>query len=131
MKWCVVGFAVLVGFGGLAACSDDPATPADTGGSAADSSLLPADAAGTPDAADAGAGPDVTAPDVADAGSSPLTPAPRAVTVARTTAIPACTLFVDAANRGTADGTAAQPYPAIADAVATAENDAVICVAEG
>ena len=43
---------------------------------------------------------------------------PRAVEVARTTSIPACTLFVDVANDGAADGTAAQPYPTIAEAIA-------------
>jgi hypothetical protein len=56
--------------------------------------------------------------------------APQAVTVARATVIPACTLFVDAAGKG-GDGTAATPHKTIADAVAAAEPGAVICVAEG
>lgn len=55
---------------------------------------------------------------------------PRAVTVARATAIPACTVFVDAAAKG-GRGTAAQPFAAIADAVAAAAPGAVICVTEG
>lgn len=56
---------------------------------------------------------------------------PRAVLVARATVIPACTLYVDAANTGTADGTLANPFATINAAVTAASNDAVICVAEG
>lgn len=56
---------------------------------------------------------------------------PRAVRVARATAIPACTVFVDAANSGAADGTAARPYPTIAAAINAAASGAIICVAEG
>lgn len=55
---------------------------------------------------------------------------PRAVKIARTTAIPACTVFVDAAARG-GDGTVSKPFRKIADAVAAAAPGAVICVAEG
>jgi hypothetical protein len=51
------------------------------------------------------------------------------VTVARTTTIPACTLFVDAAANGR--GTAQSPFKTIAAAVAAAGNGAAICVAEG
>jgi hypothetical protein len=53
-----------------------------------------------------------------------------AVQVARATAIPACTVFVDAASKG-GDGTAQSPHKTIAAAVEAAEPGAVICVAEG
>jgi hypothetical protein len=56
--------------------------------------------------------------------------APRAVKLARTTTIPGCTVFVDAASAGGA-GTAQQPHRTIAAAVAAAPDGAVICVAEG
>lgn len=56
--------------------------------------------------------------------------APQAVTVARATAIPACTLFVDAASKG-GDGSIAKPHATIAAAVEAAEASAVICVAAG
>ena len=64
---------------------------------------------------------------------TPLPPgsAPRAVTVARTTEMPACTSFVDAAAAGRGDGTAQRPHRTIAAAVNAAANGAVICVAEG
>ena len=55
---------------------------------------------------------------------------PRAVQIARTTAIPACTAFVDAASAGGA-GTAQAPHKTIAAAVAAAPTGAIICVAEG
>jgi hypothetical protein len=56
---------------------------------------------------------------------------PRAVKVARTTMMPRCTSFVDAAAGGRADGTAQNPHKTIAAAVAAADNGAIICVAEG
>lgn len=56
---------------------------------------------------------------------------PRAVTVARATTIPACTAFVDAAAKAGGTGTAQKPHKAIAVAIATAREGAVICVAEG
>lgn len=56
---------------------------------------------------------------------------PRAVTVARTTKIPACTVFVDAAAAAPGKGTVAKPYKTLATAVAAAKAGAVICVAEG
>lgn len=56
---------------------------------------------------------------------------PRAVTLARTTAIPACTLFVDSAGNESGDGTARKPHRTIVAAVDAAEPGAVICVAEG
>lgn len=55
---------------------------------------------------------------------------PRAVEIARATAIPACTLFVDAASSDD-KGTASAPYKSITAAVAAAEPGAVICVAQG
>ena len=55
---------------------------------------------------------------------------PHAVKVARTTAIPGCTMYVDAASKG-GDGTAGKPYKTIAAAVEAAQPGAVICVAEG
>jgi hypothetical protein len=63
----------------------------------------------------------------------PLPPgsAPRAVTVARTTTIPRCTVFVDAAAVGRGDGMARNPHKTIAAAVAATPAGAVICVAEG
>ena len=55
---------------------------------------------------------------------------PHAVKVARATAIPSCTVHVDAsAPKG--DGTASKPFKTIADAVEAAQPGAVICVAEG
>lgn len=57
--------------------------------------------------------------------------APRAVKVARTTTVPACTAFVDAASSGKGNGTAEQPHKTIAAAVGAVEPGAVICVAEG
>lgn len=56
---------------------------------------------------------------------------PRAVTVARTTKIPACTLFVDAAAAAPGKGTVAKPFTTLAAAVVAAKAGAVICVAEG
>ena len=56
--------------------------------------------------------------------------APRAVEIARTTTLPGCTAFVDAASAGGA-GTVQQPHKTIAAAVAAIPNGAVICVAEG
>ena len=55
----------------------------------------------------------------------------RPVTVARATAIPACTSFVDAASSVKGGGTAEQPHNTIAAAVEAAQSGAVICVAEG
>lgn len=60
----------------------------------------------------------------------PSTSAPRAVTVARATELPACTVFVDASVRG-GTGTVSQPYNTIAAAVAAAQPGATICVTEG
>jgi len=56
---------------------------------------------------------------------------PRAVTVARTTAVPNCTAFVDVAAPRGGDGTVQKPHKTIAAAMAAVENGAVICVAEG
>lgn len=50
---------------------------------------------------------------------------------ARTTLIPGCTLFVDAANTGTADGTRGNPFATIQAAITAASNEAIICVAQG
>ena len=55
----------------------------------------------------------------------------RPVAVARATAIPACTSFVDAASSVKGGGTAEQPHNTIAAAVEAAQSGAVICVAEG
>lgn len=55
----------------------------------------------------------------------------RAVEAARTTSVPACTHFVDAAARGKGAGTAQDPYPTLGAAVDGASPGAVICVAEG
>jgi hypothetical protein len=56
---------------------------------------------------------------------------PRAVSVARTRTIPACTSFVDAGFSGTSNGTARRPYKTIAAAVTAAQAGAVVCVAQG
>lgn len=56
---------------------------------------------------------------------------PRAVKIARATAIPDCTLFVDASAKTTGDGTQATPFKKISGAVAAADPGAVICVTEG
>ena len=53
------------------------------------------------------------------------------MTVARATAIPVCTGFVDAAFAGTSNGTAAAPHKTIAAAVGPAASGAIICVAAG
>jgi hypothetical protein len=63
-------------------------------------------------------------------GGPPISAVPRAVTVARATAIPDCTVYVDAAASA-GDGSAASPFKSIAAAVASAADGAVICVAEG
>lgn len=56
---------------------------------------------------------------------------PRAVTVARATAIPRCSVFVDAAAPARGSGTAQAPHKTIAAAIGAAADGAVICVAEG
>lgn len=61
----------------------------------------------------------------------PIGAAPRAVKVAKTTAVPVCTVHVDGANTGTANGGAATPYKTIAAAVTAAAAGAIICVAQG
>lgn len=55
---------------------------------------------------------------------------PRAVERARTTAVVACTSYVDAASTSSA-GTVQQPYRTIAEAVAAVPDGVVICVAQG
>ncbi len=50
---------------------------------------------------------------------------------ARTTIIPICTMHVDSAAPANGDGTVSQPFQRIAEAVATAAEAAIICVAEG
>ena len=56
---------------------------------------------------------------------------PRAVEVARTTEIPACEVFVDAAAAAGGKGAVDAPHATIAAAVTAAQAGAVICVAEG
>lgn len=56
---------------------------------------------------------------------------PRAVTSARATVIPACTVHVDAAASNGGDGSPAKPFTTIAAAADAAAAGAVICVAEG
>jgi predicted outer membrane repeat protein len=70
--------------------------------------------------------------------SLPVTPAlaqnaaavPRAVTAARATEIPACSVFVDA-SAGGGNGTAQSPHKTIGAALEAATAGAIICVAEG
>ena len=64
------------------------------------------------------------------AGASIATAEAAAVRVARTTALPDCAVFVDAASGGD-EGTAQAPHKTIAAAVEAADPGAVICVAEG
>lgn len=140
-----VGPAALVALGtvlvdvpiaaGQAFPSSGPPNPAMTGGAAREPAspraarLAPAPAAPT-------AAPSVAKPAAArepaaspSAGSPPAS-APRAVTVARTTEIPDCAVFVDAASGG-GNGTAQRPHKTIAAAIEAARPGAVICVAEG
>lgn len=63
--------------------------------------------------------------------TAPQDSVPRAVTVARTVDIPACTVFVDASAVSGGAGMVQQPFKTIAAAVAGADNGAVVCVAEG
>ena len=63
--------------------------------------------------------------------AEPPSNTPQAVAVARTTTVPNCTLFVDAAAPGEGKGTAEDPFKTIAAAVEGAKPGAVICVAEG
>ena len=58
-------------------------------------------------------------------------PVPRAVDIARTITIPACTLFVDAATSPPSDGTRKKPFATIGAAVQAVGGEAVVCVAEG
>jgi hypothetical protein len=51
--------------------------------------------------------------------------------VARTTAIPTCTVFADAASAAAGDGSVKNPHMTIAAAIESAKPGAVICVAEG
>ena len=57
--------------------------------------------------------------------------AAKAQSVARATAVPACTTYVDGGASGTGDGTAGQPWPSIGQAVDAVESGGTICVAEG
>ncbi len=73
------------------------------------------------------ASPVVTAAASPEAPDSP----PRAVMIARATAIPHCTVFVDAATSAGGNGTSQRPHKTITAAVGAAAAGAVICVAEG
>lgn len=75
------------------------------------------------------ANPDAGDP-LRDAGPVVIRDVPRAVTVARATEIPPCTIHVDAAESG-GDGSASSPFTTIQAAVDAASDGAVICVAEG
>lgn len=123
---------------GLAACSaSSPQTPVDASGSVDAQVGFDATPDGGPDGGpDAGLEADGGALEPQDAAGGTdqgpaLSAVPRAVEVARATVIPACTLFVDAANAGPEDGTVASPFATIAAAVDQAAPGAIICVAEG
>ena len=60
-----------------------------------------------------------------------LAPGAGAVTVARTTLLPACNVFVDAAAAGGGDGSAVKPHKTIVAAVEAASAGSIICVAAG
>jgi hypothetical protein len=62
---------------------------------------------------------------------APPSGVPRAVTVARTTELPRCTVYVDGAATAGGSGSVDRPHRTIAAAVAAAPEGAVICVAEG
>lgn len=93
-------------------------------------SLLVACEGGAAPAGDAGPGGGDAGAGRSDAGPPVAREVPRAVSIARTTEIPDCTLHVDAASGG-GDGSAASPFATIAQAVAVAGDGAVVCVAEG
>jgi hypothetical protein len=120
----------------LAACKGADSTAPDVNdagtmdASAMDASAI--DSGGMDSAFEDASEEDATSADAAsgDAGMMPEF-VPRAVQTARATEIPPCSVFVDAANRGAADGSAAQPYPTIADAIAGLASGTVVCVAEG
>lgn len=56
---------------------------------------------------------------------------PRPVRIARTTAIPKCTVFIDGASAGPGKGTPASPHTTIAAGVKAVKPGGVVCVAEG
>ena len=64
-------------------------------------------------------------------GGGSMAATPRAVEVARTQAVPACTRFVDAAASVGGIGSIARPFKTIAAAITAAPTAAIICVAEG
>jgi len=63
-------------------------------------------------------------------GTLPDGTSPRPASTAGTTEIPKCTSYVDA-SAGGGSGTASAPFDTIAQAVTSASNGAIICVAEG
>jgi hypothetical protein len=67
----------------------------------------------------------------APGGTAMLAGEPRAVMIARATAIPLCTSFVDASVTGGGTGTVQSPHKRIADAIANSAPGAIICVTEG
>ncbi len=75
--------------------------------------------------------PGTTPPTTTPPAGSPAAGVPHAVKVARTTSIPACAVFVDAASTEAADGTAGRPHTTLAAALTSANDGAIICVAEG
>lgn len=56
---------------------------------------------------------------------------PVAVTVARATALPSCTVHVDAAFAGVSTGAVKKPFKTIAAAVSAVAEGGIVCVAEG
>lgn len=105
-----------------------PAAGSDDGGRDAGPLADAGPGAGNDAGPDAGPMPSDGGPDagpLSDGGSLPR------LAVARTTAIPACTVYVDGAVTGTPAGTVSNPYRTIAAAIAAASNGAVICVAQG
>lgn len=118
----------------LAACSGtEDATPRDAAVNA-DAGVLADSGIADSGLADSSVGPrDSGASDsgVAPDAGTPIREVPRAVTVARATAIPNCTVFADAAANAGGNGSAANPFDSIAGAVAAANSGAVICVAQG
>lgn len=138
---CCLG-VILIGF---TACGGSKAGTAPDAGHSADAAANP-DAGARSDGGDIAHAGDEDAGYLADAGvardgavvdagagdaGTRLPAAPRAVRVARATSIPACTVFVDVANDGAADGTAARPHRTLAAAIDAASNGAIVCVAEG
>ncbi len=123
---CFVAFAALAALGPIAACSSDGTDP---------TPLSSSGTTGNPNPTGTGTGTGTVPTSTTTTPPPPTDPppgaAPRAVKTAKATAIPACTIFVDGANAGTANGTSANPFKTIGAGVTAAAAGGIICVAQG